>query len=183
MKDSFRFLTIVGVLTLLFLFSLSFSYQEEPKETITENEAKALWERYQKARNEANLDILDDVYHPEVVVHDCGAPEDIMGLEALKNYYNNNHAAFPDLKMIIGKMIVKDDMIAGFWTFTGTNTGPFRTPFGEVSATGKKVTFSGVAIDRVAHGKVVEEWVYFNPLVMLQQLGFTLNPPQVQQPE
>jgi predicted ester cyclase len=183
MKYSIRLLIIIGTFSLLFLFCLSFSYQEEGKETITESEAKALWELYEKARNEANLDILDDVYDPEVVVHDSGAPEDIIGLEALKNYYRNNHAAFPDLKMTIGKMIVKDDMIAGFWTFSGTNTGIFHTPFGEIPPTGKKVTFSGVAIDRVANGKVVEEWVYFNPLVMLQQLGFTLNPPQVQQPE
>jgi predicted ester cyclase len=183
MKNSFRFLIIIGALSLLLLFCLSFSYQEKGKETITENEAKALWGQYLKARNEANLDILDDVFDPEVVVHDCGAPEDIVGLEALKNYYKNNHAAFPDLKMTIGKMIVKDDMIVGFWTFSGTNTGIFHTPFGDIPPTGKKVTFSGIAVDRVANGKVVEEWVFFSLLVPLQQLGFTLNPPQIQQPE
>lgn len=79
-------------------------------------------------------------------------------------------------------MIVKGDRIVVLWTFSGTNTAPFRTPLGAVPATGNKVQFSGVAIDRVDEGKIVEEWVYYNVLQVLQQLGFTLNPPQPPEP-
>ncbi|MEE9501928.1 MAG: ester cyclase [Candidatus Aminicenantaceae bacterium] len=68
------------------------------------------------------------------------------------------------------------------WTFSETNTGSFHTPLGDIHATGKKVQFSGVAIDRVDEGKIVEKWVYFNVLYVLQQLGFTITPPQPPEP-
>ena len=106
-----------------------------------------------------------------------------MGLDALKEYYSHTHKAFPDLHATLDETIVKDDKIIWVWTFTGTNTGMFHTPLGDIPATGKKVQFSGVAIDRLTEGKIVEEWVYFNVLNVLMQLGFTVIPPQPSPPE
>jgi predicted ester cyclase len=65
------------------------------------------------------------------------------------------------------------------WTFTGTNTGPLRG----LPPTVNKVKFSGVAIDRVVDGKIVEEWIYYNLLDLFQQLGFTITSPQEQKPK
>jgi hypothetical protein len=53
-----------------------------------------------------------------------------------------------------------------------------RPPQGEIPATGKKVRFSGVAIDRVVKGKIVEEWVYFNAPDFLLQRGSSVVPPK-----
>jgi len=169
------------VLPLVFLLCFTFSCQKG-EEGITEQEAKAIGDVYAKARNEVNLALLDEIYTPDVVVHDCSSPEDIIGLEALKEYYSYTHEAFPDLHATIDEIIVKGDKIIWVWTFSGANTGSFHTPLGDIHATGKKVQFSGVAIDRVDEGKIVEEWVYFNVLQVLQQLGFTITPPQPSEP-
>jgi steroid delta-isomerase-like uncharacterized protein len=168
---------LITISFLVFLFCFTFGCQQG-EEGITDEEARTIGDIYVKARNEVNLALLDEIYAPNVLVHDCSSPEDIVGLEALKEYYSYTHKALPDLYATIDETIVKGDKIIWVWTFTATNTGPFHTPLGDIPATGKKVQFSGVAIDRVDEGKIVEEWVYFNVLQMLQQLGFTLTPPK-----
>ena len=140
---------------------------------LTQRDADAIASTYLEARNTANLGLLDQVFDAAVVVHDCGAPADIRGLDSLKSFYRGSHAGFPDLKMTFDEVLVSGDNMIVRWTITGTNTGPLRG----MPPTGKAVRFSGLAIDRVANGKIVEEWVSFNLLDLLQQLGFTLAPP------
>jgi len=171
---------ILMVLPLVFLLYFTFSCQQG-EEGITE-EAKAIGDTYAKARNEVNLSLLDEIYDKNVVIHDCSTPEDIVGLDALKKYYSYTHKAFPDLHAAIDETIVKDDNIIWKWTFAATHTGPFHTPLGDIPATGNKVQFSGIVIESVKGGKIFEEWVYFNVLDVLMQLGFTLNPPQPPEP-
>jgi len=173
---------LLMIIPLVILLCFTFSCQKQAEEVITEEEAKAIHNLYVEARNTVNLDLLDEIYAEDVVVHDCSAPEDIIGLDALKEYYSHTHKAFPDLHATIDEIIVKGDKIICVWTFSGTNTGSLHTALGDMPATGNKVQFSGVVIDRVEEGKMVEEWVYFNVLHLLQQLGFTLTPPQPPEP-
>ncbi|MEW5702133.1 MAG: ester cyclase [Candidatus Zixiibacteriota bacterium] len=140
---------------------------------VTQREADRIASTYLEARNTANLGLLDQVFDAAVVVHDCGAPADILGLDSLKSYYRGSHAGFPDLKMTFEQVLVSGNDMIVRWTITGTQTGPLWG----MPPTGKAVHFSGLAIDRIANGKIVEEWVYFNLLDLLQQLGFTLVPP------
>jgi steroid delta-isomerase-like uncharacterized protein len=168
---------LLMIIPLVSLLCFTFCCQKG-EEGITDEEAKAIGDIYAKARNEVNLALLDEIYAPDVLVHDCSSPEDIVGLDALKEYYSYTHKAFPDLQATMDETIVKGEKIIWVWTFSATNTGPFHTPMGDIPATGKKVQFSGVAIDRVDEGKLVEEWVYFNVLQVLQQLGFTIAPPE-----
>ena len=170
------------IVSLVFLLCLIFSCKKQVEEGITEEEAKAIHDLYVEARNTVNLDLLDEILKEDIVVHDSGYPEDLVGLDALKEYYSHTHKAFPDLHATIDEIIVKGDKIICVWTFSGTNTGSLHTALGDMPATGNKVQFSGVVIDRVEEGKMVEEWVYFNVLHLLQQLGFTLTPPQPPEP-
>ena len=89
---------------------------------------------------------------------------------------------FPDFNITQeGELIFKDDKIVPRWIAEGTNTGPLNTSFGTFPSTGKKVRFYGVFIIRVAEGKIIEEWLYFNQGSLLRQLGITLTPPQPQE--
>jgi steroid delta-isomerase-like uncharacterized protein len=148
------------------------------KQMITEEVAKAIADCYLKARNEANLSLLDKIYSPDVIVHDPSQPQEVIGLGALKRQYESTHAAIPDVRFSIDDMCVKGDKVVWIFTMSGTITGSFRTPFGELPPTGKPFHFSGVAIDRIAGESIAEEWLYFNVLEILQPLGFTLTPPQ-----
>jgi steroid delta-isomerase-like uncharacterized protein len=160
------------------LLCLASSCQKKVREGITEQEAITIGDWYLKARNEANLALLDNIYSPDVVVHDPSQPQNITGLEALKSQYRNTHRAIPDVKFGLDEVYIRGDKLAWIFTMSGTITGPIGTPYREIPPTGKAFRLSGVAVDRVIEGKIVEEWVYFNLLDILQPIGFTLSPPQ-----
>jgi steroid delta-isomerase-like uncharacterized protein len=94
-------------------------------------------------------------------------------MEANMNIFFNG---FPDLKVSIENSTIKDNQLFAHWTFKGTNTGIF----GEAPATGKSIIVSGYSeLSFDTQGKIIREDVYYNELQLLQQLGYTLNPPNV----
>jgi len=177
MKKSFLQLTKV---TLLILLCITFCCKQQVMEGLTEEEAKAITDRVLEIWNDGNLALVDEVYAPEVVVHSSSSPEDMVGFEGIKGWVTNTRTAFPDFKMTFDEIIVKGDKIVTRWTSTGTHTGTFHMPFGDLPPTGKKINVSGVAINKIENRKAVDELVVFNVLDMLQQLGFTLVPPSME---
>ena len=178
MKKSLLQITMIIPLALLLCFT--FGCQKQVEEGITEEEAKVLVERNLEIYNEGNLALVDELYDPEYVGHYYALPEDIGGLDALKKVVSFYRNAYPDdYNMMIDEMIVKGDKIVSRWTMTGTNTGPR----GDVPPTGKKVRMSGIIISRITNGKIVEDWNVYNLLDVMQQLGFTLTPPQPAAPQ
>ena len=166
------------ILPLVFLLCFTFSCQKVEEEGITEEEAQTFTDRILKMWNEADLTIADEVYAPEIVRHDCGVPEDIVGLENAKNHLGNLFNAFPDIGLTVDDMIIAGNKMAQHWTMTGTNTGSM----GDMPPTGKNVKISGISIAHFVNGKAVEIWDFYNVLDMMSQLGFTLTPPQPQEP-
>jgi predicted ester cyclase len=95
-------------------------------------------------------------------------------MEAHINVYKT---AFPDLKITINETITANNLICIQWTFLGTNTGIY----GETKATGKKISISGNSILYFTNdNKLLGEKILYNELDLLQQLGYTLNPPIVE---
>jgi len=167
----------------LILFCFALGCQQQVEEGITEEEAKAITDRVLEIWNTGNLALVDEVYALEVVAHSSSSPEDMVGPEGIKGWVKNTRTAFPDFNMTFDEIIVKGDIIVTRWKSTGTNTGIFHLPSGDLPPTGKKIKVSGIAINRVENGKAVDELVVFNLLDMLQQLGFTLTPPAPPPPE
>ena len=141
-----------------------------------ENEMKAMSDKYLELWNEGNLSLCDELLSPEIVRHEVDIIEDIIGIEAFKEFVTMERTTFPDFNVTLDELIIKEDNMVGRWTLTGTNTGPF----GELPPTGKKVKLSGVEVSHVVDGKIIEQWVYFNQAAMLTQLGYTITPPEIQ---
>jgi steroid delta-isomerase-like uncharacterized protein len=176
MKESVRLFRKIAFILSMVILCLYLSCQQQSQEGITEEQAQAWTDSVLEMWNEANLDKVDEVYAQEIVRHDCGLPEDIVGLENIKNYLENFFNAFPDLDIAVDETIVEGKKLVQRWTLTGTNTGSM----GDMSPTGKSVRFSGVSIVHMANGKAAEIWDFYNALDMYQQLGFTLIPTQKQ---
>ena len=134
---------------------------------LSEELVQSISSKYLEARNTGNLDLLDDIYAEGVVVHDCSAPEDIQGLASLKAFYKTSHAGFPDLQVSFDDVLPSKNHLVFRGRIEGTNTGTLRG----MPPTGRHVSFSCAAIDRIEGGMIVEEWVYFNVLDLLSQLG------------
>ena len=78
-------------------------------------------------------------------------------------------SAFPDHHLTIQDQVAEADKVVTRVTFHGTHQGPFNG----IAATGKQVEWSGIAIDRIADGKVVEMWHLQNTTGLLQQIAAT----------
>ncbi|MDI1266305.1 MAG: ester cyclase [bacterium] len=81
-------------------------------------------------------------------------------------------SAFPDHHLIVRDQIAEGDKVVTRVTFHGTHSGAFNG----IPATGKQVEWSGIAMDRIANGKVVEMWHVQNIAALMQQIA-TKPPP------
>jgi len=129
-------------------------------------ETKAIVERFwDEVWNKKNLAIGDELLPDNVVLHNFGAV--VEGREAWKRSMTPFFTGFPDLDITLEFTITEEDKVAVRWTATGTHNGDFRG----IAPTGKRVRISGVAIYRVAGGKIVEGWSQPDTLGLLQQIG------------
>jgi steroid delta-isomerase-like uncharacterized protein len=114
-----------------------------------------------------NLDLVDELFAPDYVLHDPSVPGEVEGPEAMKQYINMYRTAFPDTRFTVEDQIAEGDEVVTRWTGQGTNEGEFMV----IPPTGQQVTVMGIEFDRVSGGKMQETWVNYDALSMMQQLG------------
>jgi steroid delta-isomerase-like uncharacterized protein len=117
--------------------------------------------------NEGRLDAADEIVTPDFIGHDPASPEPIMGPEGLKRNVEGYRTAFPDVRLSIEEEIAEGDRVVTRWTARGTHQAEL---FG-IPATGKQATVTGMTIDRIVDGRIVESWTNWDTLGLLQQLG------------
>ena len=169
-------LSKITQIALILLLATLVSCQYETENTKAEEDMKALSSRALEIWSEGNYSLLDELYSPEIIRHEVNIQEDLVGTQEYKDNVIWVRTAYPDFNATADDLFVKDDLVVLRWTVTGTQTGPR----GDLPATGKRVQFSGINIDRIKDGKIVEEWVYFNMADVLKQLGYTFNPPSIE---
>jgi steroid delta-isomerase-like uncharacterized protein len=118
--------------------------------------------------SKGNLDAVDELVAPSYANHDPVAPMPESGREGLKKHVTEYRAAFPDLTFTIDDVLAEGHKVTVRWTAHGTHEG---TLLGNIQPTGKEVTMTGTSILRIAGGKVAEQWVHWDALGMMQQLG------------
>jgi predicted ester cyclase len=79
---------------------------------------------------------------------------------------------FPDLRLAVEDAVGEGDLVAQRVLFQGTHSGMFQG----LPPTNKTVSFSGLELNRIVDGKVVEHWFQLDALGMLQQLGLAVVP-------
>jgi predicted ester cyclase len=95
------------------------------------------------------------------------------GREGLKLFVSGYLAAFPDGFNTIDAHIGDDNHSVMRLTFAGTHTGPLL----DISATGRRVTISGMEMWRLTpDAKLAEGWAAFDLLGLMQQLGVVPTP-------
>jgi steroid delta-isomerase-like uncharacterized protein len=113
-----------------------------------------------------NVDVADDVFARDYVRHDLRATGAAPGPEGQKQIARAFRAAFPDLTFDVEIVIAEGEYVAARWTASGTHTGRW----GNVDATGRVVTLSGVNIFRFESGRVAEIWNHRDDLGLQEQL-------------
>ena len=97
----------------------------------------------------------------------ASAPDFGQGPQAIGQLVSMYRTAYPDTKLTIEDQIAEGDQVVTRWTAIGTHQGELSG----IPATGKQVKVTGIFVDRVMDGKIVESWAEFDALGMMQQIG------------
>ena len=116
--------------------------------------------------NEGRLDLASELHAPDLVFHDPTSGV-LHGSEAYDQFVTMFRTAFPDMQFTTEDLIAEGDKVVGRWSCVGTHQGELMG----IPPTGKQIKTTGIDIFRLSGGKIVEEWVEWTTLGMLQQLG------------
>jgi predicted ester cyclase len=121
---------------------------------MTAEENEALSRRgIEEVGNTGNLDLIDEVFAPDIVIHDPGSPGgETRGIEAAKQYRTMVRTAFPNLHLTIDDMMAERDRVMVRFTMRGTH----RDVLHGIQPTGKRIVMTGIAIDRYVGGR--KDW-------------------------
>lgn len=132
---------------------------EENKNIVLRQWYRELWDNW-------NLSTVDELFTSDYLLHLPGSPGP-MNRDATKQVVKMFSAAFPDLQHTVDEMIAEGNTVAARWTVRGTHRGDFQG----IAPTGNQVTVSGTTVHHLADGKIVETWLAFDTIDLLQQLG------------
>ena len=136
-------------------------------------ENKALVLQLMQLQENGDLNTADQFIASDWVNHDPSMPP-LQGYEGFKQLNMLFRSAFPGFHMEIEDILAEGDKVAGRIRFTATNTGSFQG----MPPTGKAVDVTGTGIFRVVDGRVTDNWVNFDMLNLLRQLGVVSAPGQ-----
>jgi steroid delta-isomerase-like uncharacterized protein len=125
---------------------------------------------YHSVWNERRLEFIEKLIAPTHALGDPTVAGGGVGPAAYRKQVERFLAGLPDLKCTIDDTISEKDKLVVAWTITGTHKGDFLG----VPATNRKVTFSGITINQIASGKVIESTVIWDGLGLLEQFGVHL---------
>ena len=134
---------------------------------MTSEENKLLVRRYyEEIVNTGKLDSIECFIAPEYTeVHD--GKRHVMGVEGAKAHILGVRGTYPDLHIAIERQIAEGEWVVTCITARGTHEGSWLG----IKPTGKSVAFTGVNVDRVVGGLIVEHGGAANMLGPLLEIG------------
>lgn len=129
-----------------------------------------------------DIGLIYRCYTPTTLVHTSDG--DTFGRDKVIANSLTKMAAFPDIRDFIEEVVWTGNDQDGYktsmrWTWTATNTG--FSIYGP--PTGKRVVVSGIANCVVKGEQIIEEWVAYNEMSLIRQLGLNVQEVARQQVE
>lgn len=118
--------------------------------------------------NTGDLAIADEIMAADCLVHARVplATDFARGPDALRQLVLFYHLAFSDIRMTVDQLIAEGEVVAARWTGRGRHSGEL---LGLPAARGETVT-TGIDFLRIAGGRIVEGWVAWDILSLVEQL-------------
>jgi len=114
---------------------------------------KNIARRFIQVWGNGNLDIIDELADPSISVHYPSIPKIINSSKIFKQVMESFRSAFPDSVIRIDEEIAENDNVVLQWSFSGTHKGNMLG----IPPSGMAVSWTGITIYHIAHGKVVLE--------------------------
>ena len=126
---------------------------------------KAVMAAYVDVVNLHDTTLFPAVFHDDYVIYSTAGTFD--GLAEVTGVMSALYAAMPDIHYTVDELLIDGDRATLRYTYTGTNLGGFLG----IPATGDTITCSGLEIDRIEGGKLVETRNFTDYHCLLTGLG------------
>lgn len=117
--------------------------------------------------NKGSMPVADELFAATYTHHDSSTPDVGRGPEGEKKRATLYRTAFPDVRFTIEDLIAEGETVTARWSCRGTHKGDLNG----IAATGKQFNITGVSNARFTNSKMVEGWVNWDALGLMQQLG------------
>lgn len=131
---------------------------------------KALVQRwFEEVWNQGKSEVIDELLAEDAVIHGLidGAGKPVTGASGFHDFHKQFRGAFADINVSVEDAIAEGDRVVARCNVQGHHTGDHLG----IAATNAPVNFGGIAIVRIANGKIAEAWNQFDFLEMNKQLG------------
>jgi predicted ester cyclase len=116
--------------------------------------------------NTGNLQAMDRFISEAIIDHN-NAPGSPQGIEVYKAHLSGVFHTYKDFCLTI-----EDQFLDGDYVITRvTATGIHQNEWLGLKPTGMKITLTGINIDRIKDGKIIEHWGEANTISALFQIG------------
>lgn len=126
---------------------------------------------YEELWNGRQTGVADEIIAAACVTHQLQSGAEITGAprtpEMVKQHVAEWLRGFPDLRFDVEQIIAEGDTVVSRSVMRGTHTGDWLG----LAPTGKRVSIRMIVIQRIADGKIAEDWVLVESLGFFQQLG------------
>ena len=126
---------------------------------------------YEEGITQQKPEVFDEIISADIIDH-TPFPEQAPGLEGFKGVYAMMLSAFPDYQSTVEEQIAEGDKVVTRFSSEGTHQGEFMG----IAPTGNRVRVTGIDIDRLVEGKIVEHWSEADLFAMMTQLGVISEP-------
>ncbi|MEM8871770.1 MAG: ester cyclase, partial [Pseudomonadota bacterium] len=133
---------------------------------LEESEALDMVNRYYAALASQNPDALNEIVSERWVANGIVPTLGVQDAESFLKEVALITEGLTDSHFEVDEVYVADSVV----TVVGTITGKHTSEIYGIEATGKDVSFGGIAVHRVADGVIVESWQMADRLTLLQQI-------------
>ena len=112
-----------------------------------------------------DLNAIDEFFASDFAGHDTAGGT--FGREEFRQGVMAMLSAFSKRRVEIADQVVNGDQVVTRWIARGVHSGDLNG----IPATGRSVRLTGISIDRLAGGKIVESWEVTDDAGLLRQLG------------
>jgi steroid delta-isomerase-like uncharacterized protein len=127
---------------------------------------KAVVRRYYEIIDSGDVSLIDEVLAADFISHSPPFPGLPETLDGVRQGWAISLAAFDTYRHVIEDQFAEGDRVATRVTATCTHTGDYRGIKGD----GREVSIEGIAIHRIANGRIAEHWGRIDLAGLLHQM-------------